>query len=116
MKNTTISMVLSALITITAALPGTAQAARPAATEFGLGLATAVVNLVYGPAKVLYAVAGSITGGLAWCVTGGRTDVARAIVQPAVRGDYSVVPEHLTFEKSLSFTGQDPEYLSGLPN
>ncbi len=93
--------------------PGNAMAQeRHAAAHFGLGVATAACNLLYGPAKVIYAVGGSITGGLAWAITGGRRDVARAIMQPALRGDYSLVMENLTMEEPFSFVGRDPEYES----
>ena len=49
-------------------------------------------------------------GGLAFIFTGGRRDVARAIIQPSVRGDYALVPENLTMEEPFSFSGRDPEF------
>ncbi len=64
---------------------------------------------IYGPVKVIYAVLGTATGGLAWVLTGGNRAAARAIIQPAVRGDYVVVPENLTNDKPLHFAGRDPE-------
>jgi len=50
---------------------------------------------------------GSITGGFAYLLTGGRLDVPREIIQPAVRGDYVVTPEHLTFNQPLLFVGRE---------
>lgn len=76
--------------------------------EFTLGTTCAAVNLIYGPVKVIYAVLGGVTGGLAWMLTGGNSRVARGILQPAVRGDYVVVPENLMGKKPLYFTGRDP--------
>ena len=91
-------------------VPDVAQAEpRSAPVEFGLGVAAAVCTLFYGTAKTLYAVGGTLTGSLAWVFTGGRGDVFRAIVQPAVRGDYVVVPENLLAQKPLVFAGKDPE-------
>ncbi len=82
---------------------------RSAPAVFGLGVASAVCTLFYGTAKTIYAVGGTLTGSLAWVLTGGRGDVFRAIVQPAVRGDYVVVPENLLAQKPLVFAGKDPE-------
>ena len=82
---------------------------RHAAVHFGLGFASAFLNLGYGPVKVLYAALGTIIGGAAWGLSGGNGQVARAIIQPAVRGDYVIVPENLTNEKPLVFAGKDPE-------
>jgi hypothetical protein len=96
--------------------PDVAQAEdRSAPAEFGLGVGSVVCSFFYGPVKVIYAVGGTLTGGLAWVLTGGRGDVFRAIVQPAVRGDYVVVPENLTFEKPLVFAGRDPKRSSFSP-
>jgi hypothetical protein len=75
--------------------------------HYGLGVGAVLCTLVYGPAKVMYATLGSLTGGLAWLLTGGRTDVPREIIQPAVRGDYVVTPEHLTFNQPLMFVGKE---------
>ncbi len=88
----------------------TAQAGeRSAPAHLGLGVASFALTLPYGLVKTAYALAGSVTGGLAWAFTGGRCDVARAIVQPAIRGDYVVVPENLTSERALVFVGRAPE-------
>ena len=89
--------------------PGVARAEeRNAATQFALGAGSVLCTFVYGTVKTVYAVVGTVTGGLAWALTGGRGDVARAIIQPALRGDYVVTPEHLTTERPLVFAGRDP--------
>ncbi|MFI5316225.1 MAG: hypothetical protein ACHQ6T_11030 [Myxococcota bacterium] len=75
--------------------------------HYGLGLGAVLCTLVYGPVKVVYATLGSITGGLAYLLTGGRLDVPREIIQPAIRGDYVVTPEHLTFNQPLQFVGKE---------
>jgi hypothetical protein len=81
---------------------------RNAAAHFGLGVAAVACTFVYGTAKVIYAVLGSATGGLAWVLTGGNGEVARGIVQPALRGDYVLTPANLTSEEPFSFVGRDP--------
>jgi hypothetical protein len=75
--------------------------------HYGLGVGAVLASLVYGPVKVVYATLGSITGGFAYLITGGRLDVPREIIQPAVRGDYVVTPEHLTFNQPLMFVGKE---------
>ena len=89
--------------------PASAQGQpRHAAVHFALGTVAVATSVVYGTAKVVYAVLGSATGGVAWLLTGGDSDTARRIIQPAVRGDYVVTPAHLTAERSLEFVGRDP--------
>ena len=110
MKWTATLLALCLALPIGTLAPGVAHASdRSAPAEFGLGVGALVITLFYGPVKVFYAVGGTVTGSLGWMLTGGRKDVFRAIVQPAVRGDYIVVPENLTFEKPLRFAGRDPE-------
>jgi hypothetical protein len=75
--------------------------------HYGLGVGSVLATLIYGPVKVVYATLGSITGGFAYLLTGGRLDVPREIIQPAIRGDYVVTPEHLTFNQPLQFVGKE---------
>ncbi len=75
--------------------------------HYGLGVGSVLASLVYGPVKMTYATLGSLTGGFAYLLTGGRLDVPREIIQPAVRGDYVVTPEHLTFNQPLLFVGKE---------
>ena len=86
-----------------------AQEHPSAFKEFVLGTTSALSTLLWGTGKVIYAVGGSVTAGLAWCVTGGRSDIASQIIQPALRGDYVVTPKNLTGEEPISFVGRDPE-------
>jgi hypothetical protein len=105
---------LAAATLVCAALAGPPMAARADEApernimlHYGLGVGSVFATLIYGPVKVLYATLGSITGGFAYLLTGGRLDVPREIIQPAVRGDYVVTPEHLTFNQPLLFVGRE---------
>lgn len=82
-------------------------------SEAGLGALSALATLVYGPVKVVYAAGGLIIGGIAWGLSGGDGDVLRAVVTPAVRGDYVITPSILRGERRLEFFGKDPQYRSG---
>ena len=79
-------------------------------SEGGWGVLSAVSTIIYGPAKVCYAVIGLVFGGFAWGLSGGDSEVASAVVTPAVRGDYVVTPSHLRMERGLEFFGRDPAY------
>lgn len=111
MKLASISLALAVgLASLGPAPPAAAEdGERHAAVHFGLGLTTAFLNLGYGPLKVIYAGLGTAIGGIAWALSGGNEQVVRAIIQPAVRGDYVIVPENLTNEKPLVFAGKDPQ-------
>ena len=63
----------------------------------------------YFVAKVVYAGAGAVTGGLAWAVTGGSTKTAYAVWDPSLKGDYWVTPSHLKGERPLQFVGKTQE-------
>ena len=90
--------------------PATAQAQeRNVAYHMGLGTAAFILTIPYGVGKIIYALGGAVTGGLAWALTGGRRDIARAIIEPTLRGDYVIVPENLTMERPLTFSGRDPQ-------
>jgi hypothetical protein len=108
MRVRALGCLLVGLLAIGAPRVGMTAEPRHAAAEMGLGVAAVAVTFIYGPCKVLYAVFGSATGGLAWVFTGGDNETARKIVQPSVRGDYVVTPEHLTMERALVFSGEDP--------
>lgn len=88
-------------------LPIGAHAEQSALSEAGFGIGSAVASAVYGTAKIGYAVGGTVVGSLGWLMSGGRTDVGRAVMQPALRGDYVVTPDHLAGKKALSFVGRD---------
>lgn len=83
--------------------------AENAAKEFGLGVGTVAANLVYGPAKTLYAAGGGLVAGMAWAFSGGDHAVARPIVDASMRGDYVLGLDHLKGEQSIEFVGRSPE-------
>jgi hypothetical protein len=84
-------------------------------SEAGFGALSALCTLLYGPVKVLYATGGLLVGGLAWGLSGGDGDVLRAVVTPAVRGDYVITPGLLRGERPIEFFGRDPEYRADEP-
>jgi hypothetical protein len=80
------------------------------AKEAGVGFGSALVSLVYGPTKILYATGGVLVGGLAFLFSGGDSEVAQVILTPSVRGDYVVTPAQLRGQEEIEFFGRKPEY------
>lgn len=91
-----------------ATAPMAAQAESPAA-EFGIGTATVVANLFYGPTKLLYAIGGGLVASIAYVFSGGDVAVARPIVDASLRGDYFVSTSHLRGQSDLEFVGRRPD-------
>jgi hypothetical protein len=88
-----------------AAAPVGAQA-RSAAGEAGVGTACAFANLLYGPTKMMYAFFGGFIGLVAFGLSAGDEDVAMRVIEPAWRGDYALVPAHLSGEREIEFFGR----------
>jgi hypothetical protein len=86
---------------------GAPARAADAGANAGLQAGALFTTLLYGPAKVCYAVVGSIVSGLAWGLTAGNSEVAWPIFVSAAYGDYVVTPDHLTGQKPLEFVGRD---------
>ncbi len=55
---------------------GAQDAERGAPMEFVLGASSFALTLPYGLVKLTYALGGSLTGGVAWALTGGRSDIS----------------------------------------
>ena len=100
-----------ALVACVAAGPAAAEEiiseeTRETASQGGMGAAAGLTSVVYAPLKVAYAAGGSVVAGLAYVLSGGDKDVAKPIFDASVRGDYALVPEHLTGERELEFIGR----------
>ena len=85
---------------------GSAQPARAGFLEdAGWGTLTVLSNVVYMPAKLIYASLGGLTGGLALGLTGGDLDVAEAIWVTSLGGTYVLTPPMLRGEETISIAG-----------
>ncbi len=90
-------------------LSGTARAEVSDSEGVGYGVGAALCSVVYGPAKIVYALLGSIVGAGAWAVTGGDAEIATPIFESALYGDYVVTPDVLRGERPLEFVGRPSE-------
>ena len=124
------------LVAVAALTAGTLLAARPATagdvvasaddvasdsssndvwTDVGWGALTGLSNLLYVPAKLVYAGLGGLTGGLALGLTGGDVNAAEAIWEPSVYGDYFLTPSMVQGEEPISFAGASSELTNPEP-
>lgn len=76
--------------------------------DVGRGAGAALGNVLYIPAKLVYASVGGVVGGLAYLVTLGSTETANAIWEPTLGGTYVLTPGMLAGEEKLHFNGQPP--------
>ena len=73
--------------------------------DAGIGIASVLANVIYVPAKLAYAVVGSVTGGAAWAVTGGNTEVAKGVWVSSLGGDYFLAREMVAGDRKIHFSG-----------
>jgi hypothetical protein len=84
----------------------TAQPARAGYLEdAGWGSLTVLSNIVYMPAKLVYATVGGITGALALGLTGGDMETAETVWVTTMGGTYVITPRMLQGEESIAFAG-----------
>jgi hypothetical protein len=71
----------------------------------GYGAAALLGNVVYIPAKLVYAVLGGFIGGATWLVTAGNTQTANTVWRSALGGDYVLTPQMVAGEQPINFSG-----------
>jgi hypothetical protein len=83
--------------------------AQPARAGFledaGWGGLTVLTNVLYMPAKIVYATVGGITGGFAYAVTVGDLDTAEKVWTMSMGGTYVITPGMLQGAETIAFTG-----------
>ena len=78
---------------------------KEASSDFGIGVVTALANIVYMPVKVTYGVMGGITGGFAYVLSGANRNVAEGVWVPSLGGDYVLTTDHMTGREQVHFNG-----------
>ena len=71
----------------------------------GYGVGALFANILYVPAKLVYAILGGIVGGGTYLVTAGNTQAADTVWRSAWGGDYVVTPQMLAGQQPLNFSG-----------
>ena len=90
--------------------PATTQVPQPADNNVnwpgaGYGAGALVCNLLYIPAKLVYAILGGIVGGGTYLVTAGNQQAANTVWRSALGGDYVVTPQMLAGQQPINFSG-----------
>jgi hypothetical protein len=88
--------------------------AEGTASNVGYGAGSILASCFYSPAKLVYALVGGFTGGLAFLLTAGNQDVAKKIWIPSLRGTYVITPDMLKGKEQVQFVGQ-PETKTSQP-
>jgi len=68
-------------------------------------VATVLTNVVYVPAKVVFAVLGAVTSGVTYLVTLGSSEPTDSIWNSSVRGNYVVTPRMIEGKQTIHFAG-----------
>jgi hypothetical protein len=71
----------------------------------GYGVGALFCNVLYIPAKLVYALLGGIVGGGTYLVTGGNSQAANTVWRSALGGDYVVTPQMLAGQQPVNFSG-----------
>jgi hypothetical protein len=88
--------------------PRLAAAEESVAEQAGIGAGTALLNVLYIPAKLAYATAGGIIGGFTYGLTLGDSETAERVWEPTLGGDYVLTPQALTGAEPVRFSGGEP--------
>jgi hypothetical protein len=71
----------------------------------GYGVGALFANVLYVPAKLVYAILGSLVGGGTYLVTAGNMQAADTVWRSALGGDYVVTPQMLAGQQPINFSG-----------
>jgi len=71
----------------------------------GYGVGALFANVLYLPAKLVYALLGSFVGGGTYVLTAGNTQAADTVWRSSLGGDYVVTPQMLAGQQPINFSG-----------
>jgi hypothetical protein len=71
----------------------------------GYGVGALFANVLYVPAKLVYAILGGLVGGGTYLITAGNMQAADTVWRSAFGGDYVVTPQMLAGEQPINFSG-----------
>lgn len=71
----------------------------------GYGAGALFGNILYIPAKFVYAFLGTLVGGATWLCTAGNTQAADTVWRASLGGDYVLTPQMVAGEQPVNFSG-----------
>src|ERR1019366_9576415 len=71
----------------------------------GYGVGALFCNVLYIPAKLVYALLGGIVGSGTYLVTAGNSQAANTVWRSSLGGDYVVTPQMLAGQEPINFSG-----------
>ncbi len=95
----------------------TAQVPQPAGggvnwSGAGYGAAAVLGNVLYIPAKLVYAIAGTLVGGASYLITAGNIQPSETIWRSSLGGDWVITPDMVAGNQPLNFSG--PTYTAAV--
>ena len=108
MKRVVIMAVILVAVLVAQAVPPV-SAEEGTGAQLGWGLATVGSNILYVPAKLVYAGVGGLTGGVAYVLTAGNRESANDIWRPSLGGTYILTPPMVRGDEPIMFSGQKYE-------
>ena len=90
--------------------PATTQVPQPTDNNVnwpgaGYGAGALLCNVLYIPAKLVYALLGGIVGGGTYLITAGNQQAANTVWRSSLGGDYVVTPQMLAGQQPINFSG-----------
>jgi hypothetical protein len=90
--------------------PANTQVPQPADNNVnwpgaGYGAGALLCNVLYIPAKLVYALLGGLVGGGTYLITAGNQQAANTVWRSALGGDYVVTPQMLAGTQPINFSG-----------
>jgi hypothetical protein len=79
-----------------------------AGAEFGLGIASSVLGVLYHPIRMVYGIVGAELGGIAGFTTGGDMRAAKDVWHVTTEGHYFMRPDYLDGTERFRFEGAEP--------
>lgn len=96
------TLVVGAALASMISLPSSARA-DGYLDEAGWGALSMLANVVYMPAKFVYATVGGLTGGLTYACTAGNLDAAESVWGTSMGGTYVLTPGMLRGDQGIVF-------------
>ncbi len=101
-----------AVVVVAGAIVFAPAAARADERSFwetvGVGVGAGALNVLYFPAKLVYATSGALVGGVAWLVTLGDIDAAQSVWGSTLGGTWAITPSMIEGRDPVEFNGRVP--------